>query len=164
MKTMLMKVKNPENCHKKGFCYLKKLNNQGLTFNRISIVNKENQAIGFILNPQTEVVTTDDVFNELANEEIFSEKPVATVKKQLNNQPQCLIFKLNPIARFGTNVDLEKPVRGNRYATRNEEQDCELELINTLIELGITHEELYEYCIRENLFDAYGRHMHQKKD
>lgn len=154
MTTLLVKVKNPENCHKKGFTYIKKLTSKGIEFDSILAVNKENEAVGFILTPHIQVVGTNELIQGLEEEDLFTEKPVSTVKKQLKDNPQCIIFNISPIARFGCNVGLEKQVRGTRYSTKTERHNCELELIRTLLSLGITQDELYSYCMRENLIDA----------
>ena len=153
--TILIKVKNPENCHKDGFSHIKKNSTRGLDYNRILVVNNDNEAIGFVLKPQITIVPSGEVIKSLEDGTLSVEKSLPTLKKQLKHAENCILCNLNPLARFGHNVGLTKPVRDTRYATNEESFNCEKELIRTLLCLGITGSELYSYSIRESLLESY---------
>lgn len=155
MKTLLVKVKNLENCHNKGFSIIRKLSDNYLQFNRTMIVDTNNNVCGLIIYPHVAFVNTVDVFNGVKSNELLFEKSLNALMKQFKDTNQCMIFKLNPIFRFSRFVKLNKPVRGMRYATNEEQEECMSVFLKTLLSLGLTDEELYSYCMRNEIFDTY---------
>jgi hypothetical protein len=133
MNTLFIKVSN---CCKKGFSHVETV---GLDYERVIVVNTDNEAVGFVLNPERRIVAVNEVLQSVDAGNIVVEKVSASVK----TQTKCAVCNLNPLARFKHNIQLRKPVRGSRYATNEESKECEKEFIKTLISMGISYDAIY---------------------
>lgn len=162
MKTLLVKVKNPDNCHKEGFSQIRKAGSNGVDFNRIVVVDKDNNALGFIINPYITFVNTEDVLKGINDGVLFTEKTYNVLSKQFKDTDSCMVYNLNPLIRFGTYIRLDKQVRGNRYATDDEQDNCILALLKTLLGIGLTADELYRFCMENEFFNVYVDYLYRQ--
>lgn len=162
MRTLLVKVKDPDNCHREGFSQIRKIGCNGIDFNRIVVVDKDNDALGFIINPYITFVNVVEVLEQIDNNILFTEKSYDTLNKQFKDVDSCILYNLNPLIRFGTYIQLDKPVRGMRYATDDEQDKCILALLRTLLGIGLTPDELYRFCMENEFFNVYVDYLYRQ--
>lgn len=140
-----------------------------IDFDRIFLVNNDNECIGYVIGPYTYVMGQEEFKEKIIDKEQYS--LYGLTKGQADRMYNSFdgkfyVKKINDLSLFKEPVNLEKPVRGERLTTEDEKSILDYNVVEDLfnhhkVSFNETlwgsplYDNVYSICMACDMMDAF---------